>query len=176
MLPYKPFLLLFAALSASAAPVDAEPAALAPSNGPSNAGPAAAFSPNCSPWSNWYGNGRWTYVEVQFCFDQTNPSTIAVVSQANGQYYWGGAWYHAKYYSMGWTIQGTVAKAKDSKDEDFQGSGTTTGGAGTTTYFTFSEISPGNYNVTLTYDQVGPYWGYDAAIHEPTSFTIVLGS
>jgi hypothetical protein len=185
MLPYMPFLLLFAALSASAAPVDAEPAALTPSNGPSNAGPADAaladiatadaatadFSA-CSSWYNWYGNGRWTYVDVQFCFEQTKSSTIAAVTQKNGQYYWGGAWYSANKYGMSWTIQGTVVGV-----EDFQGLGTTTGGTGRTEYYTFShKISPGTYTVTLTYDQTGPYWGDDAAIHEPASFTIVVGS
>lgn len=190
MLLYKPFLPLLA-LCASVAPVDAKPTALTPSDGPSSAKPAdgapdgisvtdagpasftlselADFSP-CSDWYSWYGNGRWTYVEVQFCFQQTINSTIAVVTQKNGQYYWGGAWYRAGKWGMSWTISTTVQGV-----EDFQGSATTSGGTGTDKYHTLlKKTPPGAYAVSLTYDQTGPYWGNDTDIHEAASFAIVL--
>ncbi|KFY08123.1 hypothetical protein V492_06522 [Pseudogymnoascus sp. VKM F-4246] len=58
---------------------------------------------------------------------------------------------------------------------DFHGSGTSSGGTGTTEYYTFTKkLSNGKYFVTLTYSQNGPYWEADAAIHEKAEFTIAL--
>ncbi|CAH0023144.1 unnamed protein product [Clonostachys rhizophaga] len=171
---------LLLAACAKAIPTD-DNIAKTPANGQSNAGPVNVSAdelladagmdsnPGCSPWYNWYGTGRWTYTEVQFCFYQRSTSTVAVVAQREAQYYWGAAWYYARGHEFSWNIKGTIVNGGD-----FEGSGK---GPGPTEYYVFPEKVPaGTYAVSLNYNQVGPYWENDAAIDESAQFSIVLGS
>ncbi|CAH0051424.1 unnamed protein product [Clonostachys solani] len=173
-----PTLLLVAC--AKAIPTD-DNIAKTPADGQSDAGPVNVpalesladakmeASSSCSGWNDWYGTGRWTYTEVQFCFYQRSDSTVAVVNQREAQYYWGAAWYYARNYPFSWNIEGTIVT-----QSDFEGSGD---GSGPTQYYVFTEKVPaGTYSVSVNYHQVGPYWEADAAINESAQFSIVLGS
>ncbi|KAG8412550.1 hypothetical protein J3459_015925 [Metarhizium acridum] len=132
--------------------------------------PEGSLIDDCSDWYTWYGTGRWTYAKVRFCFPQSANGTSLSVFQQKSMYYWGGAWYSGRPSPA--TINGTLGSAEfgvlhfnAESNGDFM---SISKGA------LPKRLQPGGYNVTLTFNQVGPYWKNDAGILERASFPILL--
>ncbi|KAM3528431.1 hypothetical protein NHJ13051_002412 [Beauveria bassiana] len=178
-------LLLPAALLTSAAPADSHSLADAGAPPPLDSSPpgvvslaaeeasadsAVSASP-CSDWQQLYGRGRWTYVEVQWCFRQRGDQTVVTQEQQNPWYFWGGAWYTGKSHTLTWQTTGTVGSSWY-----FDSGNNFNDGPVRRDIYTFkSKIPPGLYPVSVHYHQLGPWWGADAAIDADLTLAISLG-
>lgn len=112
MLFYRLILLLPTVLSASAAPTADSPAAqpgFHPLAGASSPPPLDSRPPvtldsadlgaqadgvaasACTGFREFYGLGRWTYVQANWCLTQTDTTTTISQELADPWYYWGGA-------------------------------------------------------------------------------------
>lgn len=126
---------------------------------------AAPSGDYCATKGSFYGSGQYTYAEAQVCLRFGPSSNAVVVKDSNSQYYYGGSWYSASSsYPANWTASGTLSKSGQSGNYSVpQVKQTSLNGSG-------SGGSPavlngcGSYSVTMTFHQVGPYWGDDQAI------------
>ncbi|KAM0247113.1 hypothetical protein ACHAQJ_009968, partial [Trichoderma viride] len=194
MLFHKLILLLPTALLASAAPAvqnsesidwdsigraggppppDSKPPGALNSTAQGSTVPNLKTSSPCSGWYDFYGNGRWTYTEVQWCFRQDAKDTIITQEQRNPWYYWGGAWYTGKQHVLTWYTTGTVGGTRDFDS----GKDWNDGPAKKDIYKFKTKIPSGIYAVSVHYHQGGPWWGESdgSAIDEDATFSISLG-
>ncbi|MBT2382432.1 hypothetical protein [Streptomyces sp. ISL-11] len=126
---------------------------------------AAPSGDYCAAKESFYGSGQYTYAEAQVCLRFGSGGNEVRVNNTNSQYYWGGSWYSASSsYPANWTASGTLSKSGQSGNYSVpQVKQTSLNGSG-------SGGSPaalngcGSYSVTMTFRQVGPYWGQDQAI------------
>ncbi|QTD95986.1 hypothetical protein [Streptomyces cyanogenus] len=124
------------------------------------AAPAGTY---CGPTESFYGNGQWTYAEVQLCLQADSSGAVSVVVNTRQvQYYWGSAWYYASSGSpASWDAKGAAGVGGTSHSYGVSGRQTSAAGSASAA---LSTTVCGTYSVTMTYHQVGPYWGSDQAL------------
>ncbi len=126
---------------------------------------AAPSGDYCAAQESFYGSGQYIYAEAQVCLRFGSGGSEVRVNVSNSQYYWGGSWYSASSsYPAYWTVSGALSQSGQSGNYSVpQVKQTSLDGSG-------SGGSPavlngcGSYSVTMTFHQVGPYWGDDQAI------------
>ena len=165
MLLDKLFVLPFVAQFASAVAVALDPSTQVPNDS------AAAAASSCSEWYELYGEGSWTYTQVQWCFEQRGSSTVLTQEQKDAQYYWGDAWYADDGRELTWRTYGTVLGRPDFDSGEIS----SIGPAKKDIYTYNTKFSAGTYDVHLNYYQECPYWGADATINADVRFKVSLG-
>lgn len=196
---YKLFLLLSAALYASATPIDAEqaplttcdgpshagpantkPAALTPSDGPSNAGPAdtevAISRTDVAPTdytscSNWYHWNDWgDWIYTEVQFCFTQTGT-STIATANfaNDKFYALQWRSAGGHLIYWRVTATISGV------DFYTTREDRYRTIGMEYYTFSPpITPTIHSVHIDYYHVGAYWDENAEMIREADFLIWL--
>ena len=123
----------------------------------------------CSGWKEYYGMGRWTYSQIEFCltYDTTKTTKVKIKTQ-DAQYHWGGAWYKANTRTIAQHNTGSVDGTAFSG-----GSGTITS-PGSWTIDTGAYYGCGAHTLAIQATSAGPYWGADAEISIYASFPITV--
>ncbi|AJC54023.1 hypothetical protein GZL_01423 [Streptomyces sp. 769] len=122
----------------------------------------------CTPWSGFYGHGRYTYADVRVCLRITSFELTQVSWQTDRVTYWHGiSWHNPS--NQYWATVGAQVEVKKEGETLFNHGHSTVQykRQGDFEEGEFTQRECGTYWVTYKYLQVGPYYGQDKAINPP---------